>query len=203
MRIYLVRSLVNGKMYVGQTNKTLKQRWSMHVFTAECPVLHRAIEKYGRENFAVEEIHKCASREEMNFVEMFYISFLNTKVPYGYNLTDGGGGRQGFEVSQETREKISKANTGKAHPWMDQSGPKNHMFGKHISEEQKESIRKASRGNKHNLGRKHRLGKTFTEESRARIASKIKALWQDPAHRTRMSEARKGKHVIPIDHRPF
>jgi hypothetical protein len=49
----------------------------------------------------------------MNFVEMFYISFLNTKAPFGYNLTDGGEGRQGYKLSEEAKKRISEKNSGK------------------------------------------------------------------------------------------
>jgi group I intron endonuclease len=75
--------------------------------------MRSAIKKYGEEKFLIETIHTCESKEEMNFVEMFYISLFNTKSPNGYNLTDGGEGNLGITPSKETRLKMSIAKKGK------------------------------------------------------------------------------------------
>jgi len=114
MIVYLVTNNVNGKQYVGQTIKTLNTRWQQHQLeTSHVSCLRNAIKKYGTEAFSVEVLHVCETREEMSFVEMFYISLLNTKSPCGYNLTDGGEGNLGHIASEETRAKLSKAKLGK------------------------------------------------------------------------------------------
>jgi hypothetical protein len=48
--IYLIRNLINGKGYVGQTTKTVTARFSEHRYEAGRGteyVLYRAIRKYG------------------------------------------------------------------------------------------------------------------------------------------------------------
>lgn len=112
MQVYLITNKINGKMYVGQTSYTLECRWSEHVSLSKSKVLYtlqKAIRKYGEENFAIETLHVCESKEEMDFAEMFYIALLNTKVSCGYNLTDGGDGCKGHKHSEESRAKIKES----------------------------------------------------------------------------------------------
>jgi group I intron endonuclease len=118
MIVYLITNKKTGKKYVGQTIKTLKRRWSLHLSDAtrgSAMYLHRAIRKYGEENFSVKPLHVCESREELNLSEVFYISLLRTKSPKGYNMSDGGQGAVGTLQTEESREKRSKALQGK--PW--------------------------------------------------------------------------------------
>jgi len=89
----------------------------------------------------MELLHECETREEMDFVEMFYIALLDTKAPKGYNLTDGGDGtqgRSGYKLSEETKRKLKEAHTG----------PKNHMFGKVLTDEHKAKLRESHLGKK-------------------------------------------------------
>jgi hypothetical protein len=65
-----------------------------------------AIKVYGPEQFTVETLHVCESKEEMDFTEIFYIEFLNTRSPVGYNLTAGGEGNLGWKPSEEIRERM-------------------------------------------------------------------------------------------------
>lgn len=113
MVVYLVTNKINGKQYVGQTTKKLNLRWNEHTSNQSQSVLHKAIRKYGKDAFLVETLHCCDTKEEMDFVEIFYISFLNTKAPNGYNLTDGGEGRSGYSLSEDAKKRISEKNSGK------------------------------------------------------------------------------------------
>ena len=54
----------------------------------------------------------CSSKEESDAKEIELIKRLCTKRPFGYNLTDGGGGGLGWIPSVETRAKIGRANKG-------------------------------------------------------------------------------------------
>jgi len=51
-------------------------------------VIKRAIHKYGKENFIIEEIEKC-NQELLNEREKYWISFYNS-YENGYNSTLGG-----------------------------------------------------------------------------------------------------------------
>lgn len=111
--IYVRPNLINGKKYVGQaTNLEVRQnRWNCLTQPYAGPAINAARAKYGIDNFGFEILKECED-EELDYWEKYYIKELNTKVPYGYNLTDGGEGMNGYTHSAETRKKIGRANKG-------------------------------------------------------------------------------------------
>ena len=57
--IYCVTCLPTGKLYFGQTVKSIYSRFNLHLICARKGShykFHRAIRKYGEENFLVEEV---------------------------------------------------------------------------------------------------------------------------------------------------
>ena len=96
--IYKVTRLVNNKIYIGLTNITIENRWKEHVRVALNPSspeynfkFHRAIRKYGAENFNIEIIEKVCA-EELQKRERYWINYYDT-YNYGYNSTLGGDGQ--------------------------------------------------------------------------------------------------------------
>lgn len=99
--IYCIENLINGKKYIGQTTKTIDARWTQHKSSANADIpkyyIHKAIKKYGIENFVVYEISKisCTDKKDLknhlDYMEKFYIKQYNTMFDEsGYNLTHGG-----------------------------------------------------------------------------------------------------------------
>jgi group I intron endonuclease len=78
-------------------------------------VFHKALLKYDEFDWSI--IETCDSRAQLNEMEFHYIKQYNTKAPNGYNLTYGGDGMDGFKVTQETKDKISKSMSGKNAYW--------------------------------------------------------------------------------------
>lgn len=120
--VYVIRNLINGKTYVGQT-KSFSKRKAGHLYAARHQVdhpLYNSIRKHGEENFSFELVEECAD-ELTNDREQFWIrhydSFNSEK---GFNLTSGG--CVGCEVAESTKKKLSVLF----------SGEKNPMFGKKI-----------------------------------------------------------------------
>ena len=112
MLIYKITNKITGKSYVGQTIEDLKVRWSKHYYAkSNCPYLNRAIKKYGKDAFSVEEIGKYTNLEDLNNAEQYYIEWFNCMAPNGYNLS--GGGLNGGKRHLDTKLKISISNTGK------------------------------------------------------------------------------------------
>ena len=134
--IYLRTNKINGKKYVGQvTTKRFKARqnkWNNLNLPYAGNVINNARKKYGIDAFDFEILKECED-EELNKWEMYFIKELNTKVPYGYNMTDGGDGCPGYIHSEETKKKISESHKGKKHP----------NYGKHRSEETRKKISEA------------------------------------------------------------
>lgn len=93
--IYKITNLVNGKLYIGQSID-IKSRWYQHKYKSnhkseigyDSPI-HKAIRKYGENNFRFEVIEEC-SFEELDCKEIEWISRLNTICPNGYNIQIGG-----------------------------------------------------------------------------------------------------------------
>lgn len=110
--IYYILDRTNGKGYVGQTRNKLKTRIAHHIKYNKF-YIGNAIRLHGWENFSVFVLEECASPDELNEREIYWIKTLNTKFPNGYNLTDGGDGLNGCKRSQKTREKMSESNHNK------------------------------------------------------------------------------------------
>lgn len=91
--IYKITNKINNKVYIGKTELSIDQRWSQHMRDADKKdyPLYRAIRKYGKENFSIEEIERCDS-EILSQRECYWIQYYNSFLK-GYNATLGGEGK--------------------------------------------------------------------------------------------------------------
>lgn len=109
--IYLITNLSNNKKYVGSTKDSFKNRWYMHLQKlrkGSHPNLHLqgAFNLYKEENFKFSILEIVSDLTSLYKRESFYIQELNTfDREFGYNIEIDP---ENKEVSQETREKISK-----------------------------------------------------------------------------------------------
>lgn len=95
--IYCIRNKINNKKYIGQS-KNYIERIKRHFKTATYDMnnkrvypIHRAINKYRKENFEHYIIDSASTNEEANNKEIFWINFLDTmNKEKGYNLHEGG-----------------------------------------------------------------------------------------------------------------
>lgn len=102
--IYIIRCSETQKVYIGQTRRTISQRWQEHKSTAIkyqnwkdgltdkkpvlCTKLCKAIYKYKVENFTISCIEEI-SNDLLNEREHFHITSYNS-VKNGYNTDFGG-----------------------------------------------------------------------------------------------------------------
>lgn len=100
--IYLVRNLVDGRCYVGQTMQRIQRRWKGHlrsVVDGAKTRLAEAMSEFGADSFVVERLDVGFSRADLNRLEAKWITKLRTIWPNGYNSTKGGSGNfKGIEV---------------------------------------------------------------------------------------------------------
>lgn len=91
-KVYVYTNKINGKKYVGQTCRSLKERAGKDgKLYHQCKVFGAAILKYGWENFEPEIVADHLTREEANGFEKALIKALNTQNnKYGYNISAGG-----------------------------------------------------------------------------------------------------------------
>ena len=132
--VYLITNNINNKKYVGITTSIngFKDRYRSGIGNGIERVynhlnyhkqygdyynvhLFRSIEKYGFENFTVnEEFEKASSKKELLEREIYWIKYFNSNTAeFGYNITGGGEGGLEWSKNKHTLKKFktSKAKT--------------------------------------------------------------------------------------------
>lgn len=104
--IYCITNLINKKKYVGKTTYSITKRFQEHCRDSKkerCNKrpLYDAMNKYGIENFIVEQLIEC-DELELNSYECLFIEQLNT-YNNGYNATKGGDGSILFDYKEIVR----------------------------------------------------------------------------------------------------
>ena len=85
--IYKVTNKINGKVYIGQS-VDIGRRWRQHMTAEDDFYFHKAIQKYGVENFEWEVIEQC-KKKELDEREIYWIEYYDS-FNKGYNCTKGG-----------------------------------------------------------------------------------------------------------------
>ena len=120
-------------------------------------------------------------------MEKFWIAIFGRKdLGLGplLNLTDGGVGNSGYQVSDETKEKLREARAKQVNVG---HVPKGHK----LTSEHKEKIRQAGIGRvqteetKEKL-RQHNMGHKISQETRDKISAKLKGIPLKPEHAAKM-----------------
>lgn len=157
MIIYKSTNKITGKIYIGQTTKSLEQRIKGHLNESKIdknrPFLS-SINKYGIDNFTFEEIDFTNNLDDLNDKEIYWIDFYQSISPNGYNVTGGGQGKK-MKPTEELSKIISEG-LKNSEKWQETKN----------SEEYKKTIEKNFFGwNK---------GKKFTQEHKKKIWKKNK-----------------------------
>lgn len=118
---YLITCAVDGKVYVGITSRTLKQRWAEHLYESRRRrsgmTMAAAIAKHGADKFTIEFL--CCSRSWgcICETERQLIAQYSCLAPHGYNLRSGGEGAFGVGRTAESIERSAAKHRGKpCHP---------------------------------------------------------------------------------------
>lgn len=145
--VYIIRCLVNDKVYVGQT-LNLKHRINSH----RCDLRKgRGLQKlqadwnlYGEDNFVFEEIIQCETKKQSNELEKLYIKRFDS-INNGYNTNPGGIGQGNFNYlngmygkrhTKQSKELMSKNRSGLT------AGKNNPNYGNHSNAKYTEEVRR-------------------------------------------------------------
>jgi len=137
--IYKTTNLINSMIYVGQHKTSADDG-----YLGSGTYFKSIVKEFGKENFIRETLEYC-EKSELNNKERYWIAELSAKNPeMGYNKTIGGqfgwigedNPNFGKPRLDETKRKISVANSGKNNP----------NFGKPTSEETKRKISESQIG---------------------------------------------------------
>lgn len=113
--IYQITNVVNSKIYIGKTDKTIQERFQRHCYNhkTQNTYLYKAMRKYGIDKFTIEILEETNNGSER---EIYWIQELKPQ----YNMTLGG---DGGDTSNSPNYKLgmSKRNT---------SGSNNSMYGR-------------------------------------------------------------------------
>lgn len=108
--VYQARNLVNGHRYIGFTTQGLEVRKKQHLKDAKTKHrvfrFHRALNKYGHDNFVFEVL--ADFQDDDLLAKMYECEAIEAYKPE-YNLSYGG---EGGRLSEETRAKISASHMG-------------------------------------------------------------------------------------------
>lgn len=164
MIVYKYTNKINGKIYIGITTKSLRERHREHMKSLrDGTYFHNAIKKHGIDAFNLEIIDKAQTRDELCQLERHYIeqykSFAYRDDSNGYNCTIGGDGMTGqlgklnSQYGVSPRERMSEE---QYNDWLEKI--------RNPSDEVRKKISDAWKDNKYFLGKKH------TDETKKRMS---------------------------------
>ena len=123
--IYKITNLINSKVYIGKTSRTIEERFQEHLQSKnrieyEKRPLYEAINKYGAENFIVEEIENVKNDDIASEREIYWINYYRSYIGFndcnGYNATLGGDSKRYynyFEIAKKYTELKNERKTAK------------------------------------------------------------------------------------------
>ena len=146
--IYKVTNKVNGKVYIGQSID-IGRRWRQHMTAEDDIYFHKAIQKYGVDNFIWEVIEKC-KKSELDERESYWIEYYDS-YNKGYNCTKGGGctgsgednpnWKGGISLDPEYSKQWYETNKEKIKEYYETKKEKIKEYNKQYRESNKEKIR--------------------------------------------------------------
>jgi len=160
--IYLIKNIINGKIYIGQSNN-IKIRWRSHRSLLKKGKhsnthLQRSYDKHGKAAFSYIIYEQT---EDLNEREYYWIQFFiqNNIELYNCDLSPLVKGSTRPPRSKEWCENISKCKKGRT--W-------DEVYGKEEADRRRANLRKRNKtGN-------NKRGKKLSEEAKKRISETLK-----------------------------
>ena len=179
--VYIIRCVVNDKIYIGYTSKKVEDRFKQHVTCSIAPKtkFHRAIKKYTPCRFVIEELYQTHDRKHAGQIEDHMI-MLYDSISTGYNTVRGGQGGcialfkenpdydricQKLSESHKKRADIYRAKAFEQHKRKNIG-----MYGKAHNQETKVAI-----------GRAHK-GKQITDDQKEKQINSLRKTFDDPSY---------------------
>lgn len=164
--IYKIVQISTGIVYIGQTKmKFIKRywhhRWKLKHNNHDNKYLQNTWNKYGENDFKFEVIHILKEHENLDELEIMYISKYDS-YNNGFNLTTGGDGKNNCPMSEKAKKIVGMKN-------------RIHNMGKKHTEKTKIQMSKSSQHRKLTSEqieklKQSRLEKGFSNESKQKMS---------------------------------
>lgn len=170
-----------GKIYIGITCQEPEKRWSNGNGYAGNDYFVKAIRKYGWDNFKHEILFSGLTKEEACQKEIELIAkYKSNQREFGYNIS-ARGDCPAKGVHWTYTDEQRKRRSGKNH----------HMYGKRLTDKQREHLRELNSGENHPQYGTHR-----SEETKRKISSRQKGKTITKECREKISKSLQG-HIPP------
>lgn len=213
--IYLWKNLINGKLYVGQTQNFYQRAKQYQRGREKNRIIGKAINKYGFDNFDISILEKDIPLDKLDEREQYWMDYYQSyDLNIGYNICSEAGTTRGFKHSEETKRAISQylKQFYIDHPEKIRYGKDNPVYGKHITPENSKKMSERLIGNQYAKGshwvmsdetkgkiskalkgKQNCLGRKLSAETKAKIAEGNRGRIISEASRKKMSESHMGK----------
>ena len=196
--IYLVKNLITGKCYVGQTVQDPRERIRQHRKESENgsqKYFHVSIRYHGFDNFVWCWLHyKNLPKKKLNQYERYYIWIYGTQDnSKGYNITEGG------DSPSVTAESIKKQQETMKDPdirskWI--LSIKKGVNKPGVQEGRASKIRGDNNPlRKNEEAIRNHLNAVSSQENKDKISQSMKELWKDSKYRERQLKTRALKRI--------
>lgn len=120
--VYKIENRINGRVYIGQTTRSVTERYGLKLQRVRNRPLKEDVERFGYENFDITEVLEYGeSYEELNALEKKYIKLYDSTNPEkGYNTEPGGGNHA---MSEDVKRKIGSSVKGERNGNYGKRGP--------------------------------------------------------------------------------
>jgi group I intron endonuclease len=186
MYIYCIYNKINGKMYIGKSQRRVGEREDEHFRKAlsgstNSRYFYNAIRHHGKDSFGCCTLSGYAeSDDDLVAQEIYYIKKYQTnKEQFGYNMTAGGEGAAGRKHSSEAKEKIRRA-----------------RMGSKASAVTKQKMSETRKGKKpaacrfYGVGEKNPMyGKSPSQQTREKMCKSHKKAWQNCSDERRKAQS--------------
>lgn len=154
MLIYKAENIIDGKMYIGQTIKTLEERKRRHLSEAQSGKgfkFQEAIRYWGADKFRWTILEEVDTIQQLNEREKYWIEYYKS-YKNGYNLTKGDSNPMNFVESKQHHEEVMRSK--EVREKISKTMKKRIAEGNFFTEEHRRKISEKLKGNKHFQGHK-------------------------------------------------
>ena len=196
--LYRITNTLNGKVYIGQTNKP-DYRWYQHrsyaVGNKHKQYIHSAMAKHGIQNFVFDVIATCLTQEDTDETESVLIIQYNSRnKEHGYNLMVGGShGGHSEETKQKQREATIQQIAEKGHPSLGKIRSDEARANMSVAQQALDRTNMYTEEVRQKMSESH-IGHQDSEETKAKKSESAKEAWDKRIDYSRKCEA-PGCHI--------